>query len=265
MSAIFVDSHCHLNSKGYETPPAQLITQAQQKGISKMISICTKKEEIDEILELTMNPGVYGSVGIHPHEADITLKEMTTTELKEWLRHHCHHEKIVALGETGLDFFYNHSSADHQKKCFYAHLEVALETDIPVSVHTRTADQETIQLLSEIKGVRGVIHCFSGSAYLAEKALNLGFYISVSGIITFQKAEELRAIIRDVPLERLLLETDAPFLAPVPYRGKQNEPAFLIETAKRLAEIKEISLEKLAEITTHNFFTLFTKAQDVSK
>ncbi len=260
----FIDSHCHLNFEDFGGDVDAVLKAARDQCISTILNICTKLDEIDPILEIVeKSPDLFCTVGIHPHEAEPTLDQMTLDDLKKWLLTHSKHPKVVGFGETGLDFYYDHSPRDIQKEVFRVHCEAALETDLPLSVHTRNAEEDTIQLLKKAgQGrVRGVLHCFSGTHSLAEAALDLGLYISISGIITFKKAEDIRETIQDVPLDRLLLETDAPYLAPVPHRGKRNEPALLIHTAEVVANLKGISLEELARITTENFFKLFSKAQ----
>ncbi len=260
----FVDSHCHLNFEDFGGDVDAVLKAAQAQGISTILNICTKLDEIEPILGIVeKSPELFCTVGIHPHEAEPTLTQVTPEALKKWLLTHAEHPKVVGFGETGLDFYYDHSPRDLQKEVFRIHIEAALETGLPLSVHTRNAEEETIRLLKEAgQGkAQGVLHCFSGTRFLAEAALDLGFYISVSGIITFKKAEDIRETIRSVPLDRLLLETDAPYLAPVPHRGKRNEPALMIHTAKVVADLKGLSLAELARITTENFFMLFSKAQ----
>ena len=257
----FVDSHCHLNADVYQGQTDSIVQAAQAQGITTLLSICTKVDEAEPLQALTaLYPGVYASVGIHPHEAKTTLQERNVSQLNAWLRQHCGHPKVVCIGETGLDFYYEHSLRMEQLLVFQTQMETALEVNLPLSIHTRSADKETITFLKNYPESRGVIHCFSGSAYLADEALALGYYISISGIATFKKAEEIRDIIKTIPLDRLLLETDAPYLAPLPVRGQQNQPAWMIHTAQCVADLKEISLSELAQITSANFFTLFSKA-----
>lgn len=260
----FVDSHCHLNFEDFGNDVADVLEAAGKQGISTILNICTKLEEIESIRKIVeRSPNLFCTVGIHPHEAEPTLANIDLDELKEWLLTHAGHPKVVGFGETGLDFYYDHSPRDLQRDVFRVHIEASLAQGLPLSVHTRNAEEETIQLLREAGQGRakGVLHCFSGTRALAEAALDLGFYISVSGMITFKKAEDIRETVRQVPLDRLLLETDAPFLAPVPFRGKRNEPAFLIYTAEVVSKLKGISLAELAKITTENFFRLFSKAK----
>lgn len=258
----FVDSHCHLNYKDFEGESiAEIITRAKDVGIVKFLNICTEIEEAPSIIKTAEEyTDVYASVGVHPHDAKGGLALYNPTELTQWLVEQNHNPKVVALGETGLDYHYEYSPRDQQATSFRAHLDAAIETGLPVIIHTRSANEDTIEILKEYKGrVTGVIHCFSETRWLAEESLKLGFYISVSGIATFKKASEIRDVIMDVPMDKLLVETDAPFLAPVPYRGKRNEPAFMIETAKLMADLKGVSLETIAAVTTKNFHDLFTK------
>jgi TatD DNase family protein len=259
----FVDTHCHLDFKDYEGNIAPVIEAAQAFGIRTLVNICTTYEEADQVIHTAHQfAHVYASVGIHPHDAGPTLEKFTTDELYSWLLTKAADPRVIALGETGLDYYYDNSPREAQRESFAHHIKAAEETGLPLSVHTRSAQEDTIQLLQERKGqISGVIHCFSETQWLADAALKLGFYISVAGIITFKNADALREVVRTVPLDRLLLETDAPFLAPVPYRGKRNEPAFMIETAKVVAGLKGVTLDKLAQQTTENFHTLFKKAR----
>jgi TatD DNase family protein len=257
----FVDTHCHLDFKDYEGNIAPVIQAAHDQGIHTLVNICTSHEEADSVIQTAHQyPNVYATVGIHPHDAGPTLEKFSVDELYSWLIKKAADPRVVGLGETGLDFYYDNSPREDQKTSFALHIKAAQETGLPLSVHTRAAQEDTISLLKKGQ-VTGVIHCFSETQWLADAALELGFYISISGIITFKKADELRAVVSSVPLDRLLLETDAPFLAPVPFRGKRNEPAFMIETAKVVAGLKGISLEDLAQQTTQNFYSLFKKAK----
>jgi TatD DNase family protein len=204
-------------------------------------------------------PNVWCSVGVHPHEAEKELQDDEAALIRE-----AAHPKVVGIGETGLDYYYEHSPRVPQQQNFRAHIAAARQTGLPVIVHTRDADDDTIDILRDEMGkgaFTGLIHCFTGTQKLADAALELGLYISVSGIATFKNSTALRDVIKTVPLERLLVETDAPFLAPVPYRGKTNEPAFVVHTAKMLAELKGVTEAELAQATTENFFQLFSKVQ----
>lgn len=257
------DSHCHLNFDDYQDDLQTVIERARTHGVSPMITICTKYPEIDELLKIAAgHEDIFVSVGIHPHEAEETLAAHSIEDIYQWLLLHSENPKVVALGETGLDYYYEHSPKDLQRACFEAHLRAAEKTGLPLSIHTRDAEGETLEMLGAYKGrVGGVIHCFSGTRDLAQGALDLGFYISLSGILTFKKAEDIRAAVKDVPLDRLILETDAPYLAPMPHRGKRNEPVFVQETAKCLAELKGISLEELLPQVMENFNRVFPRAK----
>jgi TatD DNase family protein len=253
---MLVDSHCHLD---YAAPEerAEILARARRAGVATLLTISTKLSEFAGVRAIAESDAdVWCSVGIHPHEAASEADPGVAglVSLTE-------HDKVVGIGETGLDFYYEHSPRPQQEALFRAHCAAARETGLPLIVHTRDADPETAAILAEEKPLAGVIHCFSTGRQLAEKALELGLYISLSGILTFKTAESLRAIARDVPLERLLVETDAPYLAPVPLRGKRNEPAFIVHTAALLAELKGISVDALARATSANFFRLFNKAR----
>jgi len=252
---MLVDSHCHLDF-AKEDERAGIIARARGAGVRTLLTISTKLNEFPGVRAIAeSDPDIWCSVGVHPHEAEI---EPAAAEALIALTKH---PKVVGIGETGLDFFYEHSPREQQAQVFRAHLTASRETGLPVIVHTRDADPETIAILEEEKPKAGVIHCFSTGRELAERAVALGFYISISGIATFKNAQALRDIIRDLPLERLLVETDAPYLAPVPMRGKTNEPAFMVHTAALVAQLKGVPQEELARVTTENFFRLFSKAQ----
>jgi TatD DNase family protein len=253
---MLVDSHCHLDFAEEADRPG-IIARAKAAGVKTLVSICTKIEEFPTVRAIAeSDPDVWCSVGVHPHEAG-NGPPISAETLIGFARH----PKVVGIGETGLDFYYEHSPREQQDVSFRAHIAAANEAGLPLIVHTRDADPETIALLAEEKPRAGVIHCFSTGRELAEHALELGLYISLSGIITFKTADALRDIVRDLPLDRLLVETDAPYLAPVPLRGKTNEPAFITHTAALVAELKGVSPEELADATTANFFRLFNKAQ----
>lgn len=256
-----IDSHCHLNYKDFEGEVLPFLERARQAGISGFLNICTDMAEADTIIQTAATyPDVFASVGVHPHDAEDGLESLTGDALTAWLVDKSQHPKVIGIGETGLDFHYDHSPRDLQKESFRAHIEAAIQLDLPLIVHTRAANEETIDIVKDYAGkARGVIHCFSETRWLAEEALKLGFYISISGIITFKKSQDLRDIVIDLPLDRLLVETDAPFLAPMPHRGKRNESAYMIETAQLLADLKGVTLSELAQVTTENFATLFSK------
>lgn len=254
---MLVDSHCHLNFPEFKQDLNQVIDHARDQGISHMLTVNTRLSEILEIKRIADTySNIFCSVGVHPHDS----KDYNDPNLIEQLKTHAAHPKVVALGETGLDYYYNNSDQVAQIDCFNMHLNTGIELDLPVIIHTRDADTDTLACLDTYPNVKGVFHCFSGSTDFAKQGLDRGLYISFSGIITFKKAEELREVVKFVPLDRILVETDSPFLAPLPHRGKRNEPAFTYLVAKQVAELKNISIEEIAEVTTKNFFKLFKKA-----
>ncbi len=257
-----VDSHCHLDFPDFGGELDEVVARARDAGVRTMVTICTKLREFERVRAIAEHyDDIWCSVGVHPHEAD---REEGASALVEQAAH----DVVVAIGETGLDYYYQHSVRDSQRRSFREHIAAARETGLPLIVHTRDADDDTVSILRdeyEKAPFTGVIHCFSTSRELAEKALEIGFYISLSGIVTFRRAEELRAIVRDLPMDRLLVETDAPYLAPMPNRGKRNEPAFVRHIAEVVAREKAVSLESLADSTTENFFRLFSKAQRCGK
>ncbi|WP_299327921.1 TatD family hydrolase [Parasphingopyxis sp.] len=255
---MFVDSHCHLNYDGLVERQDEVIEAARARGVSTMLNISTREGEWDAIIA-TAEKGddIWASVGIHPHEAD-AHPDIDTAKLVA----KADHPRVVAIGETGLDYYYEHSDREQQKSSFRSHIAACRETDLPLIVHTRDADADTAEILADEMGkgaYRGVIHCFTASQEFADIALDLGFYISISGIVTFKNAKDLQATAAKLPAERLLIETDSPFLAPVPNRGKTCEPAFVADTAAFLADLRGESVEELAAYTTHNFHTLFDK------
>ena len=256
---MLVDSHCHLEFPDFAPECEAVIERARAAGIGHMLTISTRVERFDQIRSIAeQHADISCSLGTHPHSAE-EEQAVTTARLVEMARH----PKVVAIGETGLDYYYDNSPRDLQQEAFRRHIRAALETSLPVIVHTRDADADTIRILREEgqgSGLTGVIHCFSSSPQLAEEALDFGFYISFSGIVTFKKSEELRDTARKVPLERMLVETDAPFLAPTPKRGQRNEPAYVVHTAGVLAQLHGLHTEALAKRTTGNFFDLFRRA-----
>lgn len=254
-----VDSHCHLNFPDFKDDVEAVVARAKAAGVQVMQTICTEMAEFDEILALTKRfEGVYCSVGVHPHDSG-KFELVPSLAIIEKTQN----DKVIGIGETGLDYYYDHSDRGLQKTSFINHIHAAQETGLPIIVHTREADADTIDIISQEyqrSKFRGVIHCFTSTQQLADKMLELGFYISFSGIITFKKSEAVREVLKTVPLDRILIETDSPFLAPVPYRGKRNEPSYVLEVNKMVAEIKQISEEDVASATTANFFKLFSKA-----
>lgn len=257
---MLVDSHCHLDFKDFDADREAVLGRAKQAGVDLMVTISTKVTEADKIIALAeSSDALVCSVGIHPHEAG---REPETSA--ERLVDLAQHEKVVGIGETGLDYFYEHSPRDAQKRNFRAHIEACRISQLPLIVHARDADEDTADIIEEEMGkgaYPGLIHCFTAGPDLAKRALDIGFYISISGIATFKNATDLRDTIKMVPLDRLLIETDAPFLAPVPHRGKRNEPSFVADTAAMLADLKGVTHDELATATTDNFFRLFTKAK----
>lgn len=256
---MLVDSHCHLNYKGLREDINGTVARARNAGVGTILTINTRLSEFDEVFEIAKTfDNMFCSVGVHPHEAEnhpeVTVEDLLTRASDS---------HVVGIGETGLDYYYDHSPRDQQQASFRTHIEAARQSGLPIIVHTRDADEDCARILTEEmeKGVfTGVIHCFTASAAFARTALSLGLYISISGIVTFKAAEDLRDVVRDVPLDRLLIETDAPFLAPVPKRGKTNEPAYVAHVAAKVAELKGVSTAELEDLTAANFFRLFSKA-----
>ena len=257
---MLVDSHCHLDFPEFAPELDAVVARAEGAGVGVCVTIGTTLAKFPNVLEVARRfANVYCSVGIHPHEAKAEPLEGPVPLIAR-----AQHPKVVGIGETGLDYYYEHSPREAQIANFRAHIAAACELGLPLIVHTRDAEDDTIAILHDELGqgrFTGLIHCFTGTQRLADAALELGFFISASGIATFKKSEELRAVLKTVPLDRLLVETDAPFLAPMPHRGKRNEPAFVRHTAEMLAEMKGVSFAALAETTTENFFRLFTRAK----
>src|SRR3954468_129874 len=255
---MFADSHFHLNYQGLVEDQPAVLARARAAGVEAMLNISTRRAEWDAVIGVAeREPDVWASVGIHPHEAD-GHAEVDAALLSERARH----PRVVGIGESGLDYYYDHSDRDRQRASFRAHIAAARETGLPIIVHTRDAEEDTAAILREEMGkgaFPGVIHCFTASAAFADIALELGLYISISGIVTFKNAKDLQQTAKTVPLDRLLIETDSPFLAPVPHRGRPCEPAFVADTARFLAGLLGLPLETLAERTAANFRTLFAK------
>lgn len=252
------DSHCHLIYKGLGEQQPEVLARARGAGVVAMLNISTREREWDEVISVAEREAdVWASVGIHPHEADLH-PDIDAAKLIEKARH----PRVVGIGETGLDYYYDHSDRDRQRASFRTHITACRETQLPLIVHTRDAEADTAEILREEmgKGVfPGVIHCFTASREFSEIALELGFYISISGIVTFKNAKDLQDTAAQLPLDRLLIETDAPFLAPVPHRGKTGEPAFVADTCRFLAQLRGEDPEALAEATRANFHKLFAK------
>ena len=253
---MIIDSHCHLDMSDYGEEIENVIDRAKDAGVGLILTVATTPKEYDKALEIAKKHAfIYAAFGIHPEVAGSGY-QITVDELVEKLKA----PKIIAVGETGLDYFYGADTKEAQKKLLRTHCEAARQTNLPIIIHTRDADDDLIEIIDDEqkKGAfKGVIHCFSSGDKLAQKALEWGFYISFSGILTFKKATELQEMAKKIPLNRLLVETDAPFLAPVPYRGKRNEPAYVVETFKKLSELKEVEEGALATQLEHNFKELF--------
>ncbi|MCI0338874.1 MAG: TatD family hydrolase [Acidobacteria bacterium] len=254
---MFIDSHTHLDVPHYDADRDQVINRAREAGVDTMLEICGSDiaaGSLDVGMKLAEDhPFIYAAVGVHPHEARL-YDEALEQRLLEMSRH----EKVIGWGEIGLDYYYDNSPRDVQRQVFRRQLELGRECRLPVIIHTRDAEEDTIEILREgWSGTGGIIHCFTGTQMLADAAIEMGLHISFSGVLTFKNSEELRNVARTVPMEKLLIETDCPYLAPVPYRGKRNEPAFVKETAAKLAEIKGTSIEEIALITSANFKRLF--------
>src|SRR5687767_11710754 len=254
-----IDSHCHLNYPGLVERQDEVLDNARARGVGGFLNIATRQKEWGEILATAdRHADVWASVGVHPHEAD-AHPDLGAAALVEGAEH----AKIVAIGECGLDYFYDNSARPAQRERFEAHIEAARATGLPLIVHTRDAEQDTAEILgtaTRAGGVSGVLHCFTGSADLARKALDFGFFISLSGIVTFKNARELQGTAKQIPLDHLLVETDSPFLAPVPHRGRPCEPAFVADTAAFAAELRGEDPDAFADATTANFFRLFSRA-----
>jgi TatD DNase family protein len=253
-----IDSHCHLNYKGLVEDQAGVLKRARAAGVQAMLNISTRECEWDDVVGVAEREAdVWASVGIHPHEAD-EHPNIDCAKLVE----RAAHPRIVAIGETGLDYYYDHSDRARQQDSFRSHIAAARETGLPVIVHTRDAEADTLALMRDEMGkgaYSGVIHCFTASGAFADAAMELGFYISISGIVTFKNAKDLQETAARLPRERLLIETDAPFLAPVPHRGKPCEPAFVADTARFLACLRGEDIADLTAYTSANFCNLFTK------
>jgi TatD DNase family protein len=256
---MLVDSHCHLNYKGLAEQQGEVLTRARDRGVTAMLNIATRESEWDDVLAAAeANDDVWASVGIHPHDAD-HHPDIDTAKLVE----RAAHPRVIGIGETGLDYYYDKSDRVRQQDSFRRHIHASQQTGLPIIVHTRDAEEDTLALLGEEMSravFPGVIHCFTASDDFARKALDLGLYISISGIVTFKNAAELQATAKWLPQDRLLIETDSPFLAPVPHRGKTGEPAFVADTLSFLADLRGEDRETLGEATSLNFYGLFSKA-----
>jgi len=256
---MIIDSHCHLNYEPLSLSLKDTIQRANNDGVEYLLTISTEEKSFDKILNIiSSNKCVYGSYGIHPHEA----KHHQSIKSVDIVNKINLSNKIIGIGESGLDFFYNFSDKKDQIRCFEEHIAAAQQTQIPLIVHTRNAEIETFEILKKKlkeKNFKILIHCFTGSRDFAFKLLDLGAYISASGVVTFKKSENLANTFKELPNNRILVETDSPYLAPVPLRGKPNEPSYIIHTVKFLSKLKEISFSDFCNITTKNFFNLFGK------
>lgn len=258
--SMLVDSHCHLNYKGLVEEQGAVLARARARGVTAMLNISTRASEWDAVTAVAeKEPDVWCSIGVHPHNVD-DHADLTTDALIERLAH----PKVIGIGETGLDYYYDHGDRAEQIASFRRHIHAAQHTGLPIIVHTRDAEEDTLDVLrSEMARAPfgGVIHCFTASASFGAQALELGFYISLSGIVTFRNATALQDIARDLPGDRLLVETDAPFLAPVPHRGKICEPGHVADTLNSLAQLRGVDAAELAKQTRANFYRLFSKAR----
>lgn len=254
-----VDSHCHLVYEGLVERQDEVLANARARGVSAFLNISTRQREWSDVIGVAeRNADVWASVGVHPHEAD-AHPDLGAAALVDAAAH----PRVIAIGECGLDYYYDKSDRQAQRERFAAHITASRESGLPLVVHTRDAEEDTAEILAQAVGeggVRGVLHCFTGSAELARKALDLGFFISLSGIVTFKNARDLQETAKAIPLDQLLVETDAPFLAPAPNRGKTCEPAFVADTAAFVAELRGEEPEALADATTANFYRLFDRA-----
>lgn len=256
---MLIDSHCHLEYEGLVENRQAVLARARAAGISGFLNISTRQREWDAVIATAAaEPDVWASVGIHPHEADAHA-DLGEAVLREATRH----PKVIAIGETGLDYYYDKSDREVQQALFRTHITISRETGLPVIIHTRDAEEDTARIIEEEMeqgAFPALIHCFTASAEFGKRMVEQGLYISLSGIVTFKNAKDLQAVATQVPSDRLLVETDAPFLAPIPHRGRTCEPAFTADTARFVAQLRDTPFEDIAEETTRNFFTLFKKA-----
>ncbi len=254
---MIIDSHCHLDYPVLYDHLDLVLKRAENNQVKKLLTICTTLESFDKIKIITAKyKNIYGTFGIHPHETKnyLNIDSNFIINLVKL------NKKIIGVGETGLDFFYTHSEKNIQKNSFVEHIDAAIELKIPIIVHSRDAEKETYEILKYKKknsDLKVLIHCFTGSQAFAKKLIDIGCYVSVSGIITFKKSSELASAVSNIPIENLLVETDSPYLSPIPYRGKSNEPSYIIHTVNKLSQIKNVSKEVVMEYTTNNFMKLF--------
>ena len=254
-----IDSHCHLNYDGLRERQDEVLDAARARGVAGFLNISTRQREWSDVIGVAeRHDDVWASVGVHPHEAD-AHPDLGASAIAEATSN----PRVIAIGECGLDYYYDKSDRQAQRQRFQEHIDAARQTGLPLIIHTRDAEDDTAEILGAAVrewGITGVLHCFTGSAELARKGLDIGFFISLSGIVTFKNARDLQETAKAIPLDRLLVETDAPFLAPMPNRGKVCEPAFVADTAAFVAELRGEEPERLAEATTSNFFRLFPRA-----
>jgi TatD DNase family protein len=255
---MLVDSHCHLDFPDFASELDAVVARAEAAGVGRIVTISTRVRRHDQVLAIAERfPNVTCSVGTHPHHADEEL-DITVDDLIR----HAQHPKVVAIGEAGLDYHYDNSPRDAQSQGFRTHIAASRATGLPLVIHTRDADDDTAQILEDEMGkgpFPAVLHCYTGGADLARRAIALGFYIGFTGIVTFKNSAALREIAKSLPADRFLVETDAPYLAPVPYRGKRNEPAYVVDVAKLVAEVRGTTFEDICSQTSENFFRLFSK------
>ena len=263
---IYIDSHCHLNHKRLSNigTPSDIVARANAVGVGGMLTICCRiSDEFPEVLSVAQNhKNVWCSIGTHPHDAS-NLAERAIT-LDDLVKRATSDPKIIGIGESGLDYFYKNSEIDDQQESFRKHIRACIETGLPLIVHARDADEDTMRIIREEGAgtkLKGLMHCFSSGRAMGEDALDFGFYISFSGIVTFAKSVELQDFAKAVPQDRILIETDAPYLAPEPYRGKINEPAFVRYTSGKLAQLRGVDEDTMAQQSADNFFRLFDKAR----
>ena len=256
---MIIDSHCHLTYEPMFSSIDEIVNRANNDGVKYLLTISTEDKSFKNILNIVKKyDSVYGTYGIHPHEAK-KHKEIKSKDIMENVNKN---KKIIGIGESGLDFFYNHSEKKDQISSFLEHIDASQKTNLPLIVHTRSAEEDTFRLLNQAKQINDfkvLIHCFTGTKKFAFKLLDLGAYISASGVVTFKKSKELAQTFKEIPANRILIETDSPYLAPVPLRGKPNEPSYITHTARFLSNLKNIPYEKFSESTTQNFFNLFGK------
>ncbi len=262
---MFIDSHCHLDKldlSPYDNNFSAMLAAAFERDISRLLCVSIDLEQFAGMYQLIQDqPKIFASLGVHPLHVENAAGVVSVRSLLDSVKQH---SKIIAIGETGLDYYYQTETKEFQQQSFINHLSAAAQISMPVIVHTRDAREDTLSLINTHGGESGgVLHCFTESLAMAKAALDMNYLISFSGIVTFRNAQELRDVVKAVPLEKILIETDAPYLAPIPYRGKKNEPKYVVEVAQCIADLKGVSVEKVAEVTTENFYRLFSKAAEL--